>query len=138
VTRFADTAQYTYTGTPSVLVPAEVMGNLEIYPELGCITRTTNSYSVTLTKPTNVESIFSSTSASATSGNSSGYKYNYGTRVYVFCKVKTSLLSSYNAPEGYSNPRVSGDYTIYTVSDTGTTGITGAITLAPSGLTPKS
>jgi hypothetical protein len=101
------------------------------------ITATLRKYSVNITKPLYVTDVFSSTNANATSGNASGYEYEYGTKVYSFCKISNAILASYTVPNGYTNGRSSGDYMIYQVGYTGTNGVTGSTTVSPAGLNPK-
>ena len=61
---------------------------------------TVNKYAVNFTKGEGLKDIYSSTSSTATSGNASGYTYDYGTSVNIFVKTQ----------EGYVKPTSAGEW----------------------------
>lgn len=87
----SNTTQYTYTATAS----GSNIDSITAAASFGATsTRTTNKYAVNFTLGSYVTSAFTSTNASATSGNASGTTYDYGTTVYYFV-VKNADTSSY-------------------------------------------
>lgn len=81
-----DGAQYGYTTNYNYTQPTIVGTGKTIQPT---VTRYTQQYKVTITAGTGIESVFLSTSPTATSGDPSGTKYNYDTIVYGYAKVLT-------------------------------------------------
>lgn len=81
-----DGAQYGYTTNYNYTQPTIVGTGITIQPT---VTRYTQQYKVTITAGTGIESVFLSTSPTATSGDPSGTKYDYDTIVYGYAKVLT-------------------------------------------------
>ena len=84
--------QYNSTSNYTTLTTSAT-GNLSFSP-VGTI----NKYGATIAAGTGISAVYTSTSSTATSGNASGYHYNYGTTVYGFAKLK----EGYNAASGWT------------------------------------
>lgn len=92
VIKNANTNQYTYTCSGTQVsgnvyrVGSTVVNGETDLGTLSSVTRTTNQYAVNIGTIDYAASVFTSTSSTATSGNPSGIKYNYGSKVYLFVK----------------------------------------------------
>jgi hypothetical protein len=77
---------------------------------------TTNTYAVSFNAPTVTGvTLFTSTNNSSLSGNGSGYKYSYGSTVYLMASVSVSFPSSHTMPSNWKQKNCNGSIYTYQI-----------------------
>jgi hypothetical protein len=97
--KYADTAQYIYTGTPTVSGSGGTVYGDKSFTATGTITKTLQTYTVARNAPANALGCYVSSDASATSAAPASYAYSYGTTVYLFAVYPIKYYNYYTAPK---------------------------------------
>lgn len=112
----SDTAQYTYkmTSWDFVLPSTSVSRDMTINAPSGSVT--TRTYAVSFNAPTvDGVTLFTSTNNLSLSGNGSGYKYSYGSTVYLMASVSVYFPSSHTMPSNWKQMNCNGSIYTYQI-----------------------
>lgn len=123
--KFTNSDIWTYSGTVAITAFNWNINTLETKTvNVTGIARAKTTHAVNITAGFGWDNVYTSTSSTATSGNASGYKYAYGTRVYYFAEITETTLENYLSSVPLSDPVYSSNgvyrYCIGSTTVTGT------------------